>query len=457
MDRISTATKAVDLFGAGKHGFKNGNLALAIAPTDLNAEWCNVVQEELVRIAEAAGVALNAGVYTQVLQAIRRLSGGNLTTLTALAGGSVFNLTPDNAGVVFINAAAGNATVNLPATTAVNGVGLEFKFYRLDATANTVVVNRAGADTIDGATSFSLSAQYSYRAIEGDATSVWATVAQSFTSSLPAGTPLMWALPTPPAWALVRDGSAISRTAYAALFAALCPTRSMTTANGTKNLTGISDTKDLYVGMPLEGAGIPAGATVESITGLTTATMTLNATASNTVAVRIFYFGYGSGGSAATFGVPDDRGLFERGLDAGARTYEQTTLSGSMANGANTITGLASTKGLFIGMSVPARAGLVATTITQILSSTSVQVANNASAAITTQPFVFVGGQIANERSDELRSHTHDVYADRTTTSVGSYVRSGQAFDATQTTSIAPAGGAETRPRFRNYLPIIAY
>ena len=75
MDRIATATKAVDLYGAGKHGFKNGNLGLGVAPTDLNAEWFNGVQEELLAVIENAGLTPSAGTLTQLRQAIAIMTG----------------------------------------------------------------------------------------------------------------------------------------------------------------------------------------------------------------------------------------------------------------------------------------------------------------------------------------------------------------------------------------------
>ncbi len=70
MQRIDTASKAVDLFGAGKHGFKDGNVGLGIAATQFNAAICNNVQEEIVRVVEAAGITLNGTVYTQLLAAL---------------------------------------------------------------------------------------------------------------------------------------------------------------------------------------------------------------------------------------------------------------------------------------------------------------------------------------------------------------------------------------------------
>lgn len=70
MDRINTPTKAVDLFGAGKHGFKNGDLALGIIPTDCNAEFFNAIQEELLAVIEGNSIVPDAGSQNQLYQAI---------------------------------------------------------------------------------------------------------------------------------------------------------------------------------------------------------------------------------------------------------------------------------------------------------------------------------------------------------------------------------------------------
>lgn len=70
MDRIATSTKAVDLFGSGKHGFKNGDLGLGVAPTDFNAEWFNGVQEELLSVIEAAGTVPADGTRNQLLTSL---------------------------------------------------------------------------------------------------------------------------------------------------------------------------------------------------------------------------------------------------------------------------------------------------------------------------------------------------------------------------------------------------
>lgn len=91
MRRIDTATKAVDLFGAGKHGFKDGDPALAILATKLNAAFFNSAQEELASVVEAVGLGLNPADNTQLLQAIRLLPGRVLGK--SIAGGANVTLT----------------------------------------------------------------------------------------------------------------------------------------------------------------------------------------------------------------------------------------------------------------------------------------------------------------------------------------------------------------------------
>lgn len=73
MHRIDTATKATDLFGAGKHGFKDGDKALGIAATDLTAAFFNDVQENIAGIIESAGIALAKGDGTQLRLAITKM------------------------------------------------------------------------------------------------------------------------------------------------------------------------------------------------------------------------------------------------------------------------------------------------------------------------------------------------------------------------------------------------
>jgi hypothetical protein len=132
MKRIDTATRALNLFGAGKDGFKDGDLANGIVPTDFNAAWCNLLQEEVANVIEAAGIALDGSVRTQLLQALR---GGGFNT--AVDTGA--------ANVRVVNYAA-------PAITAlVDGMVLRFKSVANNTGATTLNVNGLGAKPLLGA------------------------------------------------------------------------------------------------------------------------------------------------------------------------------------------------------------------------------------------------------------------------------------------------------------------
>lgn len=73
MRRIDTPTAAQDLFGPGKHGFRNGDPANAVLATRLNAEHFNAVQEEIAGVIEGSGTALNPADNGQLFTAIKSL------------------------------------------------------------------------------------------------------------------------------------------------------------------------------------------------------------------------------------------------------------------------------------------------------------------------------------------------------------------------------------------------
>lgn len=58
---------------------------------------------------------------------------------------------------ILVNAATGNVTISLPAAT---GSGRTIHVKRIDATGNTVIIDAAGSDTIDGAANLSLPSQW---------------------------------------------------------------------------------------------------------------------------------------------------------------------------------------------------------------------------------------------------------------------------------------------------------
>lgn len=97
MKRIDSPNRAVDLFGAGKDGFKVSVPGVTPA-TELTEKWFNCVQEAIVRTIEAAGLALSNGDYDQFTTALQTLLAGKVTQ-----GGGAGQI----AGVVKVGAAAG--------------------------------------------------------------------------------------------------------------------------------------------------------------------------------------------------------------------------------------------------------------------------------------------------------------------------------------------------------------
>lgn len=71
MDRINGAD-FVDI-GGGRRGFRSEDLPSGTPGTEVTDVWLNMVQEEIIKVIEDAGLALDPGDWTQLLQAIKRM------------------------------------------------------------------------------------------------------------------------------------------------------------------------------------------------------------------------------------------------------------------------------------------------------------------------------------------------------------------------------------------------
>lgn len=70
MHRVDTPDKAVDLFGSGKHGYKDGSPP-ASSSTATDKDTFNALQEEIVGVVENAGDTLLKTNFAQLLSAIK--------------------------------------------------------------------------------------------------------------------------------------------------------------------------------------------------------------------------------------------------------------------------------------------------------------------------------------------------------------------------------------------------
>lgn len=77
--------------------------------------------------------------------------------------------------IFIIDASGGNIAITLPAASAVFGsnMGIHYKFKRVDGSGNSVTIQRAGSDTIDGGTSTTLTTQYQVKELIAQSTSTW--------------------------------------------------------------------------------------------------------------------------------------------------------------------------------------------------------------------------------------------------------------------------------------------
>ena len=76
--------------------------------------------------------------------------------------------------VLLVSAASGAVTVTLPAVGASEGLVMTIK--KIDASANAVTIDGAGAETIDGAATKSLASQYKAYTVMSDGTE-WRIIA----------------------------------------------------------------------------------------------------------------------------------------------------------------------------------------------------------------------------------------------------------------------------------------
>jgi hypothetical protein len=112
-----------------------------------------------------SGIAnLATALYIRNLDTLRVSSGGNQVQRSRIIGKRVITYTSDTTlgalyNVVFVNATSGNVTLTLPAANTWGAnVSPDIMIRRIDASGNTVTVQRGGSDTLNGGTSETIAA-----------------------------------------------------------------------------------------------------------------------------------------------------------------------------------------------------------------------------------------------------------------------------------------------------------
>ena len=175
----------------------------------------------------------------------------------------------------------------------------------------------------------------------GSGSGSWGSVASSLNF---VGMIADFALPVAPIGWLECDGSAVSRTTYADLWAASTIQQSGTRSSGSAVITGLSSTTNMKAGYYVGGAGIGLGTTILTVDSATQITLSANAVSSGTATVVVSQYPQGDG--STNFNLPDTKtnGRYRRSrtssVQAGTLQADQNkthTHTGTVAsNGAHT-------------------------------------------------------------------------------------------------------------------------
>ena len=165
---------------------------------------------------------------------------------------------------------------------------------------------------------------------------------------VPVGTLIDFAGYTTPLHYLLCDGTSYTRTQYPLLFSAITLQVATTLTNATNTFTIANASTILYIGMSIEGNGIPASTSITNLVG-TTVTISNNATI--TGASTITFIPWGAA-DTTHFNVPDLRGYTTAGAND---SLFYTSIAGDLPNGVGLKGG--SSKQTLTGANMPATVG----------------------------------------------------------------------------------------------------
>lgn len=112
-----------------------------VPPTEVSADWANDIQENICAVVEAVGIALVKGDYTQLLQSIQKLAGGQVTRSVNASGNVLASDT-----VLLVDASGGPVILSLLSAAAANARALTV--IKADDTENAVTLQAQAGQTL---------------------------------------------------------------------------------------------------------------------------------------------------------------------------------------------------------------------------------------------------------------------------------------------------------------------
>lgn len=157
MKRISTATRVINKFGAGKDGFTDGSVVGGVASTDLEASWFDGVQEEIMNVLQGAGIAPDGSDLTQLRQAIMAITPGRFMAVKVISATGVYTPTAGTKvavgeGVGGGGAGGGTPTAAAAATAASGGAAGSYgRFVVFNPVPVTITIGAKGLGVANAA------------------------------------------------------------------------------------------------------------------------------------------------------------------------------------------------------------------------------------------------------------------------------------------------------------------
>lgn len=142
--------------------FQKGNPATGTRATQVTADWCNAIQEEIAGAIENKGISLDKTNRGQLKMAIARRKIRSVINS---------NLTIDPADLdelFLVSTGNSNRTISLPPASEM--VGVEMKFLKVDAGVGSVELVPHGSETINGSTSYVIRVRYGFLTLVSDGT-----------------------------------------------------------------------------------------------------------------------------------------------------------------------------------------------------------------------------------------------------------------------------------------------
>lgn len=179
--------------------------------------------------------------------------------------------------------------------------------------------------------------------------------------------------------------------------------------NGSASMTSVSPTTNIYIGMPIYGAGIQPGTVVSNLVSTTiTMSLTAQATTTGVTVIAVGMSPVSALGSivtniaGSTITLSQNAGATVAGAFAVFCQPIGTITTGTTANTSNIITAIPSTAGIFAGMAITGTGVPAATTISAVLSASSVQISNAATASATVALTISIPAPASNSRVDYI-------------------------------------------------------